>query len=116
MALFEHGILGKVKGAVGDVVVKSNKGTDYSSKRIRHYKKTTSEPLIDNRSIFQDALLSSGFLMMHLLSVLSGNILNFLAINLTIRCFPTITNLSKKIMFLLCLVFFPQNIWALSGM
>jgi hypothetical protein len=52
MALFEHGILGKVKGAVGDVVVKSNKGTDYSSKRIRHYKKTTSEPLIENRSIF----------------------------------------------------------------
>ena len=52
MALFEHGILGKVKGAVGDVVVKSNKGTDYSAKRNRRYKKTTSEPLIENRSIF----------------------------------------------------------------
>jgi len=52
MALFKHGILGKVKGAVGDVVVKSNKGTEYTAKRSRIYKKTTSVPLIENRSLF----------------------------------------------------------------
>jgi len=63
MAIVKRQILGSLRGVIGDVVYKHNKGTNYTSIRPKKYKKTKSPQLIKNRSKFSKRVAFCRFIL-----------------------------------------------------
>lgn len=63
MAIVKRQIFGSLKGIIGDVVYKHNKGTNYTSIRPKKYKKTKSPHLIKNRNKFSRRVAFCRFIL-----------------------------------------------------